>query len=209
MELSLYNTVLTSMSADGKKFTYDNQLASSENSPSKREEWFQCACCPPNVTRLLGQIGGYIWDHRSSTKEESAEIVVNLYVPSKIAFDVGKHSVNLVQESDWPWKGDIKFTLQTTLPKVSVKLRIPGWAKSYKVCRWLIMKSSVSLRSLAISWMSRRSLEKGLPSNSLQLVVFEFEFYTFDSSRAAPDCLSSFHESEHAIAGTWSRSLLR
>ena len=42
MELSLYNTVLTSMSYDGKRFTYVNQLASSDTDLSQREEWFTC-----------------------------------------------------------------------------------------------------------------------------------------------------------------------
>ena len=133
MELCLYNTVLTSMSYDGKRFTYVNQLASSDADLSKREEWFTCACCPPNVLRLLGQIGGYIWTYHGRSKEQSAEIVVHLYIPSTLEFDVGEHSVKIVQESDWPWSGDIKFTLSTTLPKVNLKLRIPGWAPSYKV----------------------------------------------------------------------------
>ncbi|PVH68234.1 glycoside hydrolase family 127 protein [Cadophora sp. DSE1049] len=54
MESCLYNSVMTSMSLDGKEFTYVNQLASSGQDKSAREEWFDCACCPPNLTRLFG-----------------------------------------------------------------------------------------------------------------------------------------------------------
>ncbi|KAK3684591.1 hypothetical protein LTR37_020122 [Vermiconidia calcicola] len=132
MELCFYNAVLTSMSHDGKRFTYSNQLASSDEELSQREEWFTCACCPPNVSRILGQIGGYVWSHHDKPDESSSEITVHLYVPSTLSFQVGSDTVELIQESEWPWgNGDIKFTLKTALPKVA--LRIPGWADSYKL----------------------------------------------------------------------------
>ena len=60
MELCFYNSVSTGMSSDGRQFTYVNQLASSDTDLSQRAKWFTCACCPPNVTRLLGYIGGYL-----------------------------------------------------------------------------------------------------------------------------------------------------
>lgn len=46
MELCLYNAMLSGMGSDGTSFTYTNHLASSEADLSKREEWFECACCP-------------------------------------------------------------------------------------------------------------------------------------------------------------------
>lgn len=129
MELCLYNAMLTSMSADGTKFTYVNQLASSDKDLSKREEWFTCACCPPNVLRLLGQIGGYIYSH----SEEQQQLNVHLYIPSETRFRSGEHDVVLSQKSNWPWSGQVEFELQGQLSQVSVALRIPAWAKSWKV----------------------------------------------------------------------------
>ncbi|KAK5698336.1 hypothetical protein LTR17_023743 [Elasticomyces elasticus] len=132
MELCLYNAVLTSMSHDGKSFTYVNQLASSLKHVSKREEWFTCACCPPNVLRLFGQLGGYIWQLRDgeagTTKQELA---VNLYISSTLTFIAGGKEMQVTQESDWPWKGDIKFSVQGSAESLDLKLRIPGWALSY------------------------------------------------------------------------------
>ena len=130
MELCLYNTVLTSMSYDGKRSTYVNQLASSDQDRSKREEWFTCACCPLNVLRLLGQIGGYIWTYHSNVESQSAEIIVHLYAPSSIEFVVAGQTGRFTQESDWPWSGEVRFSLQTGLRNVTIKLRIPGWAKA-------------------------------------------------------------------------------
>ncbi|KAK3651068.1 hypothetical protein LTR56_005832 [Elasticomyces elasticus] len=132
MELCLYNAVLTSMSHDGKSFTYVNQLASSADDLSKREEWFTCACCPPNVLRLFGQLGGYIWQLRegqAGTTEQ--ELAVNLYISSTLTLVAGGKEVRVTQESDWPWKSDIKFSVQGSADSLGLKLRIPGWALSY------------------------------------------------------------------------------
>jgi DUF1680 family protein len=129
MELCLYNAMLTAMSEDGTKFTYVNQLASSEKDLSKREEWFTCACCPPNVLRLLGQIGGYIYSHN----EEKQQIDVHLYIPSEFKFKSGDHDAVLSQKSNWPWSGEVEFEVQGDSPPVNVALRVPGWAKSWEV----------------------------------------------------------------------------
>jgi len=133
MELCLYNAVLTSMSHDGRQFTYVNQLASSEADPSKREEWFTCACCPPNVLRLFGQLGGYAWTHHVAP-DGVADVAVHLYIPSTLAVNVDGHEIKVKQESDWPWKGDIKITVEGRSDKVGLRMRIPAWASEYQVC---------------------------------------------------------------------------
>ncbi|KAM0287328.1 hypothetical protein ACHAO9_007732 [Fusarium lateritium] len=130
MELCLYNNVMTSMSLDGKAFTYVNQLGSSESDKSVREEWFWCACCPPNVTRLYGSLGGYLWDF-GETSENEAFINVHLYTKAELKFEVKAGEVTLQQDSDWPWDGLVKFRL--TSPdsvKTTIRLRIPGWSQN-------------------------------------------------------------------------------
>jgi DUF1680 family protein len=132
MELSLYNAVLTAMSYDGTSFTYINQLASSDQDLSKREEWFTCACCPPNVLRLLGQIGGYVWSYK--LRDQAVEIAVHLYISSTLELNQDGVQLLLTQESAYPWKGEIKFDLQTS-QNVTLRLRLPKWAGSHwKVC---------------------------------------------------------------------------
>lgn len=132
MELCMYNAVLTAMSADGTSFTYVNQLASSDEDLSKREEWFECACCPPNMTRTMGILGGYLWTHGVSDK--SAFVNVHQYTSATLKFSGEQTHVELKQESDWPWNGEVNFSLKTTreMP-VSIRLRIPSWASGYKV----------------------------------------------------------------------------
>lgn len=71
MERALYNNVLGAMSLDGKRFFYVNPLEvwpeASEKNPGRfhvkpvRQKWFACACCPPNVARLLTSLNNYIY----------------------------------------------------------------------------------------------------------------------------------------------------
>lgn len=133
MELCLYNAVLTGMSLDGKAFTYVNQLASSDQDLSQRHEWFQCACCPPNVTRTLGFLGGYVWSHM--VKEQMAVVNVHLYTSATLNLKISQSTIQLTQKTNWPWSGDVDFDMRTNGPRVGLqlRLRIPGWATSWEV----------------------------------------------------------------------------
>lgn len=71
VERALYNAVASGMSLDGRRFFYDSPLAS--HGQHTRQDWFQCACCPTNVARVLPTVGGYYY----STNGES--IAVHLY----------------------------------------------------------------------------------------------------------------------------------
>jgi DUF1680 family protein len=129
LELCLYNNVMTSMSLDGNAFTYVNQLGSSESDKSVREEWFWCACCPPNVTRLYGSLGGYLWDFGETSKDE-VYINVHLYSKAVMKFKVAGQEVSLEQDSDWPWDGLVKFRLSAPESlKTTIQLRVPGWSR--------------------------------------------------------------------------------
>jgi DUF1680 family protein len=132
MELCLYNAVMTGMSLDGKAFTYVNQLASSDKDLSERHEWFECACCPPNVTRTLGYLGGFVWSHST---EQNAIVNVHLYTSATLRLPVADSVIGITQKTDWPWDGDVAFTVTTEGPPVDIdlRLRIPGWANSWHI----------------------------------------------------------------------------
>ncbi|KAL1956770.1 hypothetical protein VTO42DRAFT_6824 [Malbranchea cinnamomea] len=133
MELCLYNAVLTGMSHNGKAFTYVNQLASSDKNPSERHEWFECSCCPPNVTRTLGILGGYLWTFDTSDDPSlSASINVHMYASAALTFKVAGQTLALEQATNWPWEGTVKF--KYTGPRTvacTVRLRIPSWASDF------------------------------------------------------------------------------
>lgn len=138
LERALYNTVLAGMSKDGRSFFYVNPLevwpeACSED-PSKhhvksnRQKWFGCACCPPNVARLLASLGQYIYTSNENT------IYTHLYIGGEAVLDVGDSKVKIIQETDYPWKGQVKLTFANDLYKsVSICLRIPNWCKNARI----------------------------------------------------------------------------
>lgn len=135
LELCLYNAVLTGMSLDGKGFTYVNQLASSEEDLSQRYEWFKCACCPPNVTRTLGCLGGYVWSWKVDNETRKATVNVHLYTSATLRFQVADSRVEITQKTQWPWHGDVSFLVNIDGPPVNLdlRLRIPGWASTWEV----------------------------------------------------------------------------
>ena len=128
MELCLYNNVMTAMSLGGGAFTYVNQLASSEKDKSVRSDWFEVSCCPPNLIRVFGSLGGYLWHFGG--KQGQAHINVHLYTSAKVAFEVDNKPVTLEQKSNWPWEGNVMFELSAPADvKTTVRLRIPAWAQ--------------------------------------------------------------------------------
>ncbi|KAB5523172.1 hypothetical protein GE09DRAFT_493166 [Coniochaeta sp. 2T2.1] len=132
MELCLYNNVMTAMSLDGKGFTYVNQLASSEKDASARSEWFEVSCCPPNLTRLFGSLGGYLWDYGMT--ETTAFVNVHLYTTATLTFNVNGQSVKLAQTSNWPWEGKIAFHASVSeSTSATIRLRLPHWCKDQYV----------------------------------------------------------------------------
>lgn len=122
------------MSCDGKAFTYVNQLASSDNDLSRRSEWFTCACCPPNVARLLGYLGGYFWTAKVDESGKNVSIYVHMYGSATLTVPVGDSIVTVKQVSDWPWDGKIRFeVLAPEGVRVDLNLRIPSWASVWQV----------------------------------------------------------------------------
>lgn len=138
MERALYNNVIASMAMDGKHFFYVNPLEvwpeACEKDPAKfhvkpvRQSWFGCACCPPNLVRLIESLGSYIYSYNSHF------IYVNLFIGSSAHFDINHHEVRLIQKTDYPWFGNIYYDIETAGPaEFTLALRFPGWCRDAKV----------------------------------------------------------------------------
>ena len=132
MERALYNGVLSGVSADGRSFFYVNPLEmhADEVKPddpyhkSHRVGWFGCACCPPNLARLLASLGQYIYS------ESDNEIAVHLYVQGGAELRVAGKAVQLRQETEYPWKGKIRIGVELPSPaEFCLSLRLPGWCR--------------------------------------------------------------------------------
>lgn len=130
MELVIYNGALSGISLDGKKFFYTNALRQVRNLPfelrwsREREPYITCFCCPPNIVRMIAQVGNYAY----CVTDEG--VCVTLYGSNVLNTTLADGlPVKLTQESDYPWHGKITITIGTPGRKeFSVLLRIPVWA---------------------------------------------------------------------------------
>lgn len=122
MELALYNGVLAGLSLDGTQYFYVNPLA--DDGTHRRQPWFGCACCPPNVARLLASLSGYFY----SSSDEA--IWVHLYASGTaniVLPDGGR--VGLKTETNYPWDGDVTITIEEApSTPFTLNLRVPDWA---------------------------------------------------------------------------------
>lgn len=133
MEQALYNTVLAGMALDGKSFFYVNPLEvlpeacgrdeRKRHVKSVRQKWFGCACCPPNIARIVSSIGAYVYTAGQDT------LYTHLYVGSRISFSMGGRTVDMRVESGFPWEGQVRAEIhignETGTEKTSAVEREP------------------------------------------------------------------------------------
>lgn len=134
-ELALYNTVLSGMALDGRSFFYVNPLEvvpeacrkDSRKSHVKpvRQKWFGCACCPPNIARIVSSVAAYAYTEREAT------LWFHLYMGSVLSKQVGDRELCLHVDTDMPWGGHVTVRVQAqgTVP-CTLAMRIPGWSGS-------------------------------------------------------------------------------
>jgi DUF1680 family protein len=121
IEHTLINAVLPGLSFDGQAYFYPNPLEADET--YRRQPWFGCACCPPNVARLIAQLPGYFYTVTNDA------ISVQLYTASTAQIPLSNGTVvTLRQQTDYPWDGTITITTDTA-GSYALRLRIPAWCE--------------------------------------------------------------------------------
>ena len=131
MERQLYNGALSGMQLDGKRFFYVNPLEvvpgvsgilpAHRHVKPTRPEWYTCACCPPNVSRLITSLGQYAWG------ENKNGVFNHLYIGGTANCTAA--GLQITCESGYPWCGDISYTItpDTADAKRFFAVRIPAW----------------------------------------------------------------------------------
>ena len=141
MERALYNGVISGMALDGKSFFYVNPLeivprASLYDQLRKhvknvRQKWFGCACCPPNLARLIPSIATYAYTKNDDT------LFAHLYLGGEVETDLNGKKVKFTTASEYPWNGLVKTNVSVDEEtSFTYAVRIPAWCKNYsiKVC---------------------------------------------------------------------------
>ena len=120
LERVIYNGFLSGISLKGDRFFYSNRLESFHG--AERSPWFECACCPGNVTRFIPSIAGYIYGHAGDS------LYVNLFIGGSATVKMNGNRVAVTQETGYPWEGNVKLTLDPERPgDFTLCVRIPGW----------------------------------------------------------------------------------
>lgn len=128
MERELYNGIISGIQLDGKRYFYVNPLEVNPGISGKifgykhalpsRPGWYECACCPTNLVRLMASLGSYGWS------ESDTAVYSHLFMGQKASLKKAEITV----ESQYPWKGEITYLIT---PKVTeeftVAIHIPGY----------------------------------------------------------------------------------
>lgn len=122
VEAALYNAVASGVGLDGKSFFYENPLEN--DGLHRRQPWFECACCPPNILRTLACIADYIY------AKSPGALYVNLYVSGSVRTEIDGKEFAMNIESVYPEGGSTSITIQSNA-KLALHLRLPGWCRSF------------------------------------------------------------------------------
>ncbi|MCX4854039.1 glycoside hydrolase family 127 protein [Streptomyces canus] len=131
IERTLYNGFLAGVSLDGERWLYVNplQVRDGHTDPggdqsARRTRWFRCACCPPNVMRLLASLEHYL------ASSDDSGLQIHQYVAGRYASDLAV----IRAETDYPWHGTIALTVEETPAEPwTLSLRIPQWCREFRV----------------------------------------------------------------------------
>jgi len=136
MERALYNGVISGMQLDGKRFFYVNPLEVLPEASLKdyrkghvkveRQKWFGCACCPPNIIRLLSSLEDYIYS------VDGRDVYLHLYVGGGLETEIDGRPLALDVRTNYPWNGAVAVTVNTA-GRFALKLRAPGWCRRWTV----------------------------------------------------------------------------
>ena len=122
IEHTLYNAVLPGLSLDGQSYFYQNPLE--DDGTHRRQPWFGCACCPPNVTRTLAALPGYFY----GVSDDSVWIHLYAEGSAQLSLPDGR-TIELRQSTQYPWDGTVEIEVRGE-GEFALQLRIPGWCAS-------------------------------------------------------------------------------
>ena len=131
IERAMYNGVLSGLALDGTHFFYVNPLqrrthrAHEATGHAERAPWYPCACCPPNLMRMLSS-----WPQYLATSNDTG-VQLHQYASADLPARTAAGPVQLAVRTDYPWNGRINVHIvQTPDEPWTLTLRVPGWCRS-------------------------------------------------------------------------------
>ncbi len=118
LEWTLFNAVLCGVGLDGTSFFYENPLSS--RGERAREPWFSCACCPPNLMRLLASLPHYF-----ATGDERG-VQVHQFASGTMTHG----DIVLDTRTGYPWSETVTVEVRAAPQQEwELALRLPAWCQ--------------------------------------------------------------------------------
>jgi DUF1680 family protein len=133
VERTLYNGLISGLSLDGVHFFYPNTLqhdgiTTFNQGVNGRSPWFDCSCCPSNLSRFVPSVAGYAYAVKGK------DFYVNLFMNSTISMETENGILQIKQYSNYPWAGEVGVEIQNEKEvDARILLRIPGWVMNEPV----------------------------------------------------------------------------
>lgn len=136
LEKELFNGVISGIALDGTHFFYVNPLEAdpqaSKGNPGKkhiltrRMSWFEVACCPTNLARLVASVENYLYT------VVDGNLLSSQFIANEADFNFGIH---VSQTNHFPWAGQIHYEISNPNDRhFKFGIRIPSWsAKQFEI----------------------------------------------------------------------------
>jgi uncharacterized protein len=136
LERTVYNGFAASTGSDGTSFFYSNPLqvreehqASDEEESGRRLPWYACACCPPNVMRLVAAMQHYV-----ASTDQQGGVQVHQYTDADLELPAANGTVRLSMRTSYPWAGSVEIEITDSVSKPwELSLRVPAWASELRL----------------------------------------------------------------------------
>jgi DUF1680 family protein len=128
MERVLYNGLASSIATDGTRFFYVNPLQRradhfEKDDPGRRREWFNCACCPPNIMRTMASLQHYLATASGGT------LYVQQFTGATLSAALAGGVLSVEMATDYPWAGEVVLRVTGAPPRpCGLAVRRPAWS---------------------------------------------------------------------------------
>lgn len=140
IERSLYNLFAASTSVGRDAFFYNNPAqrrtaqpaagtrSARADAPGTRPQWFECACCPPNVMRTVASLQAYL------ATTDGAGVQLHQFMPCEVSVSLPAGAVRLDIVTRYPLDGVVDLTVRDSPgDSWALSLRIPEWAGDARI----------------------------------------------------------------------------
>jgi DUF1680 family protein len=144
IEREIHNALAASIDASGTRFFYSNPLQrrpdrfSEENAPAEREPWYSCACCPPNIGRVIAQLHAYVAAVRPAGTGGGPVLEIHQYAAGEIDLPAEIGTGTLRIQTAYPAQGEVRLGSARGAPLTftagaRLSLRLPGWLRAGRI----------------------------------------------------------------------------